>query len=95
MKLIIATLALGIFSMPAFAQYARYPYISTSVSCNEIQSAIHDHGALVIYRSRHLYDVYVKSRHYCQGHQEMAVLTSIPTADGKCRVRKCAPNHNR
>ncbi|NCN95751.1 MAG: hypothetical protein GW917_03425 [Bdellovibrionales bacterium] len=95
MKLVIAALAIGIFSMPALAGYARYPYYSTSVSCNEIQSAIQANGALVIYRAPHLYDAYAINTYYCQGYPEKAVRTTIPTKDGRCPVKKCVTDHDR
>lgn len=94
MKLIIAALTIGIFSLPAFARYARYPYYSTSVSCNKLQAAIRANGALVIYRAPHLYDAYAQSTPYCQGYPEVAAPTTIPTSDGRCPVRKCVPDRS-
>lgn len=89
MRLLAATAILAMISAPAFAKYERYPYYSTSVSCSEIQEAINDAGALVIYRAPHLYDAYATHDHFCQGHRERAERTTIPAADGACPVKKC------
>ena len=95
MRLLTATALLAMISVPAFAKYERYPYYSTSVSCSEIQEAIQEAGALVIYRAPHLYDAYASHDHFCQGAEEIAKMTMIPAADGDCAVKKCVRDYDR
>lgn len=81
---------------PANAASARSisHYSTATMSCADIQSRIHDEGAVVLrYPSNNpaapRYGRYVDSRHYCTT-DEVATPTSLPAADTQsCRVMVC------
>ena len=88
-----ATIALFIVLLPASA-HAISRYVSTSMSCQNIQAIISQQGTVILQHKSPrtgvlLYDRYASDGRFCSG-REATVYASVPTKDQKsCRVYRC------
>ncbi|MDF2369493.1 MAG: hypothetical protein P1V21_01745 [Rhizobiaceae bacterium] len=95
MKRILLTLCLLVICMPAQA-VSRYN--APVLTCQRIQTILNNDGSAILrYPSPRdaqltLYDLYVKSRAFCQSGEQV-ISASVPSKDNRrCQVRQCEQN---
>lgn len=93
MKLVLASLAFLSLSAAAANEgpYERYSRYSYQVTCDTLKADVEEAGALVVYRSPVLYELYVRNELQCPSRHKTAIAYA-PTSDNpKCKMKKCVP----
>ena len=86
--------AVCVLALVAGEAHAISRYVSTSMTCAQVQAKIDQQGAVILqHRSPRtgnlLYDRYVRNRQFCQPG-ETTDWASVPTKDKKnCTVNRC------